>query len=107
VNRRRWAIAAAGILLGGALLAAEWPEARAQEAAQTSLQPAADRSGLERPAAARPAKERMAVYVILTWVWLLIFVLLGFLRMRAREADRVHRMGFLGPDKEDPKGPGH
>jgi hypothetical protein len=43
---------------------------------------------------APPAKERVAVYVLLAWVWLSIAVLFGLLRLRVREADRVFRMGL-------------
>lgn len=107
VSRRR-ALAAAGLLLLGALLASGLLEASVQEPAQASLKPAADAPpGPDKPAAARPAKERMAVNVILAWVWLSIAVLLGFLRMRVREADRVHRMGLQRAGEGPPGGPGH
>jgi len=49
----------------------------------------------------------MAVYVILAWVWLSIAVLLGFLRLRVREADRVHRMGLFRAGDGSPQEPGH
>jgi hypothetical protein len=49
----------------------------------------------------------MAVYVILGWAWLSIAVLLGVLRLRVREADRVHRMGLARSGEGSPKGPGH
>jgi uncharacterized membrane protein YphA (DoxX/SURF4 family) len=107
VNGRRRAIAAAGIILLGALFAAGWLESAAQEPPPTSLKPAAAEPGHGDPAAARPAKERMAVYVILAWVWFSIAVLLGFLRSRVREADRVHRMGLYRAGEGPAKGPGH
>lgn len=106
MSRRRRAIAAAGILLLGALLASGWLEARVQESAQASLKPAAAAPGQDKPAAPRPAKERMSVYVILAWVWLSIVVLLGFLRLRVREADRVHRMGLHRAGEGPPGVPG-
>jgi hypothetical protein len=107
VSRRRRALAAAGLLLLGALLASGQLEARVQEPAQASLKPAADAPpGPDKPAAARPAKERMAVNVILAWVWLSIAVLLGFLRLRVREADRVHRMGLQRAGEGPRGGPG-
>jgi hypothetical protein len=49
----------------------------------------------------------MAVYVILAWVWISIAVLLGSLRSRVREADRVQRMGLHGAGEGSSKGPGH
>ena len=107
MSGQRRAIAAAGIVLLGALLAAGWLDARVQQESPTALKTAADAPGLEKPAAARPAKERMAITVILAWVWLSIVVLLGFLRMRVREADRVHRMGLRQAGEGAPKGPGH
>jgi len=107
VSRRR-ALAATGLLLLGSLLASGLLEARVQDPAQTSLKPAADAPpGQDKPAAARPAKERMAVSVILAWVWLSIAVLLVFLRMRVREADRVHRMGLQRAGEGPPRGPRH
>lgn len=104
---RRRAIAVAGVLLLGALLAAGWLEAEIQDAPPVSVKPAAASPGHENPAAARPVKERMAVYVILAWAWLSIAVLLGFLRLRVREADRVHRMGLFRAGDGSPQEPGH
>ena len=106
VNWRRRVVAAAGILVLGSFLSAGLPEARVQEAAQASVKPAAAAPGQEKPAALRPAKERMAVYVILGWVWFSIGVLLWILRLRIREADRVHRMGLSRAGKAQPKGSG-
>lgn len=107
VNGRRRMIAAAGILVLGFLLAAGLLEARVQEAAQASVKPAASAPGPENPAAVRPARERMAVYVILGWVWFTIGVLLWILRLRVREADRVHRMGLVRAGEAGPKGSEH
>ncbi len=106
IGRRR-ALAAMGTLLLVSLLAAGLLEARIQEAPQASLKPAAAEPGQEKAAAPRPPRERMAVYVILAWVWLSIAVLLGLLRVRVREADRVHRMGLAQPGEGSPRGPGH
>lgn len=106
MNGRRRVIAAAAIFVLGALVAAGLLEARVQAPAQASVKPAAAAPGQEKPAAVRPARERMAVYVVLAWVWLSIAVLLGFLRMRIREADRVHRMGLVRAAERSLKGPG-
>jgi hypothetical protein len=45
----------------------------------------------------------MAVYVLLAWVWFSIVALLGFLRLRIREADRVFRMGLDRAAENKPK----
>jgi hypothetical protein len=97
VNGRLRVVAAVGIILLGSLVAADVLEARVQETPQPSLKPAsATTPGQETPAAPRPPRERMAVYVLLAWVWFSIAVLLWLLRLRVREADRVFRMG---PDR--------
>ena len=108
MNGRLRVIAAAAIILLGSLVASGILEARVQEAPQASLKTAADNAqGQETPASPRPAKERMAVYILLAWVWLSIAVLLGILRMRVREADRVYSMGLDRAAEKAPKGPGH
>ena len=108
MNRRARVVAAVGIFLLGSFVASGILEARVQEAPQTSLKPAAATApGQETPAAPRPARERVAVYVLLAWVWLSIAVLLGLLRMRVREADRVYLMGLGREAEKAPTGPGH
>jgi hypothetical protein len=106
VNRPHRVLAAAGLLLLGVLAAEGWPDPGVRDTPQASIEPAAA-AGVQHPAASRPAKERMAVYVIVGWVWLSIAVLLGFLRMRVREADRVHRMGLVRADEGPPGRPEH
>ncbi len=104
MNARPRVTAAAGIFLLVFFVASGVREARAQETRQPSLTPdAPTAAGPEKPAAPRPAKERMAVYVLLAWVWLSIGVLLGLLRLRVREADRVFRMGLERPAEKTPK----
>lgn len=108
MNGRLRVAAAVGIFLLGPLVASGVPEARVQEAPQASLEPAAATApGPETLSAPRPAKERMAVYVLLAWVWLSIAVLLGLLRLRVREADRVYRMGLDRASEKASKGPEH
>jgi hypothetical protein len=108
MNGRLRTVAAAGIFLLGSFVASGILEARVQETPQASLKPvAATAPGQETPAAPRPARERMAVYVLLAWVWLSIAVLLGLLRLRVREADRIFRMGLNRAVEKSPKGPGH
>jgi hypothetical protein len=103
VTGRRRAVAIAVAVLMGALFAAGPVEARTQDAPQAAIKPAAAAPGQARPAAARPVRERMAVNVLLGWVWLSIAVLLGFLRSRVREADRVHRLGLNATGSGSPK----
>ena len=105
MNGRLGVVAAMGIFLLGSLVAAGVLEARVQETPQPSLKPAAANTpGQETPAAPRPPKERMAVYVLLAWVWFSIAVLLGLLRLRVREADRVFRMGLDRAAEKGPRG---
>ncbi len=108
MNGRRRVIAAVGIFLWGSLVASGVLEARVQETPQPSLKPAAATTpGQEPPAAPRPPKERMSVYVLLAWVWFSIAALLGLLRLRIREADRVFRMGLDRAAERNPKRSGH
>lgn len=104
---RRSTIAGLGILLLAVSLASGSPVSRPREPGQASIKPTGAAAGIEDPAAARPGRERMAVYVILGWVWLAVAVLLGLLRQRVREADRVHRMGFFGGGQAGRREPGH
>ena len=70
-------------------------EARAQERAKAQPgQTAVTAPKGESAVPPRPPKERMGVAVLLAWVWLSIAVLIGILRLRVREADRVFRMGL-------------
>ncbi len=106
MSMRRRAIAAAGLLLLSVLWAGVWLEAGVQEVPPTSVKADAAEPGQGHTASTRPAKERMAVYVLLAWVWISVAVLLGFLRLRVREADRVHRMGLFRAGGGSTKDPG-
>jgi hypothetical protein len=107
MNGRRRIIAAAGLVLLGALLTAGLAQARVQEAPPTSVKADEARAGIESPAAARPVKERMAVDVLVGWVWLSIGVLLWVLRLRIREADRVYRMDIVHAGESSSERAGH
>jgi hypothetical protein len=108
MNGRRGVLAAAGLVLVGSLLTAGRLEARVQEAPPASVKAETTApAGIDSPAAARPVKEKMAVYVILGWAWLSIGVLLWILRLRIREADRVHRMDLVHAGESSPERPGH
>jgi len=109
MSRRPRVIAAAAVaaLFLGVFLASGILEARVQDAPQASVKPQAETAtGPETQAAPRPPKERMSVYVLLAWVWFSIAVLLGLLRMRIREADRVWRMGLDRASEKAARGPG-
>jgi len=93
MNGRLRMIAALAVLALVPALVSGRLEARAQDAPQAKVGPAAEKApAQETPAAPRPARERMFVRVLLGWVWLSITVLLWLLRLRVREADRVFRM---------------
>ncbi|MFP4082389.1 MAG: hypothetical protein ACLFVG_06485 [Candidatus Aminicenantes bacterium] len=40
-------------------------------------------------------KEETGVYVFLGWLWLSIFVLIYFLRLKIKEVDRLHHLKFF------------
>jgi len=108
MSRRMRGIAAVGIFILGSLVASAVLQARLQDAPQPTLKPApATAPGQETPAAPRPARERMSVYVLLAWVWFSIAVLLWLLRLRVREADRVTSMGLDRAAEKAPKGSRH
>ena len=110
MNGRLRVIAAAGIFIWASLGASGILEARLQATPQPSLKPApATAPGQEppAPAAPRPARERMSVYVLLAWVWFSIAVLLWLLRLKVRETDRVYSMGLDRAAEKTPKGSGH
>ena len=105
--RRRWISLLTALALGPCLVAgsleAGWPDGPGAPAWQ-----AADKTPAEESAAApRPPKERMEVSVLVAWTWLSILVLFWLVRLRAREADRVYRLGLRGPAAKPPKGAGH
>jgi hypothetical protein len=107
MNGRRRVFAAAGIILLGCFLTAGLLEAGVQEAPATSVKSDTAPAGIESPSAARPVKERMAVYVLVGWVWLSIGVLLWILRLRIREADRVAGMDLVHAGELPSERPGH
>ncbi len=89
-------VVVAWLILATALAAAGPAAVPAQERSRAELAPPTTGDGIPEgsPLAARPAKERMAVYVLLAWAWLSIAVLVVLVRLRAREADRTFRLGL-------------
>ena len=45
-------------------------------------------------------KQATAIYVFLGWIWLSIGVLIFFLRLKIKEVDRLHQLGFFTKDKD-------
>ena len=52
-------------------------------------------------------KEKTAVLVFLAWLWLIVGILVWLLRMKIREADRVHALKFYPASKDAPQPPTH
>ena len=44
-------------------------------------------------------KQATAIYVFLGWIWLSIGILIFFLRLKIKEVDRLHGLGFFTKDK--------
>ena len=51
-------------------------------------------------AAPQNIKEASRIYVFLGWMWVSIVVLIYFLRLKIREADRLYRIKFFSPAKK-------
>lgn len=45
-------------------------------------------------------KEETGIFVFVGWMWLSIFVLVFFLRLKIREADRLFRLKYFSGDEE-------
>ncbi len=48
----------------------------------------------------KDVKQATAIYVFLGWIWLSIGILIFFLRLKIKEVDRLHRLGFFSEDKD-------
>jgi len=48
----------------------------------------------ELKAGPKNIKEKTAVFVFLAWTWLLVGMLVYFIRLKIKEADRVHEIRF-------------
>ncbi len=40
-------------------------------------------------------KESTGIYVFVGWMWLAVFVLVFFLRLKIKEVDRLYRLGYF------------
>jgi hypothetical protein len=45
-------------------------------------------------------KQATGIYVFIGWIWLCIAVLVYFLRLKVKEADRLFSLAFFSEDKE-------
>jgi hypothetical protein len=45
-------------------------------------------------------KEATGIYVFLAWMWLSIIVLIYFLRLKIKEVDRLHMLGYFSEKKK-------
>ncbi len=45
-------------------------------------------------------KESTGLYVFVGWVWLAVFVLVFFLRLKIKEVDRLYRLGYFSNKKK-------
>lgn len=60
-------------------------------------------AGLEKEEKIVPSagniKQKTAIYVFLSWVWLAILVLIYFIRLKIKEVDRLYRLGYFQEKK--------
>ena len=59
--------------------------------------------GPETAAGPQNIKDRVAVWVFLTWVWGTTIVSIAFLRLKIRECDRLHAMAFQEASRRPPQ----
>ncbi len=45
-------------------------------------------------------REKTGIVVFVVWMWLSIIILVFFLRLKIREADRLYRLRFFSSDKK-------
>lgn len=48
----------------------------------------------------KDVKQATAIYVFLGWIWLSIGILIFFIRLKIKEVDRLHRLGYFSEDKD-------
>jgi len=48
----------------------------------------------------RDIKEKTAIYVFVGWVWLSVFVLIFFLKLKIRETDRLYQLKFFNSKRK-------
>ncbi len=45
-------------------------------------------------------KQKTGIWVFVAWIWISVFVLIYFLRLKIAEADRLHRIRFYAIKKD-------
>jgi len=45
------------------------------------------------------AKQKTGIWVFVAWMWISVFVLIYFLRLKIKEADRLYRLRFYSAKK--------
>jgi hypothetical protein len=45
-------------------------------------------------------KESTGIYVFVGWIWLAVFILVFFLRLKIKEVDRLYRLGYFSQKKK-------
>ena len=68
--------------------------------------PVSDKARIEKTEAAEDTivpgpeniKQKIALYVFVTWLWINIGVCLFFLRLKIKEADRLHSLDYFSED---------
>ena len=45
-------------------------------------------------------KQKTGIYVFVAWMWVSVFVLIYFLRLKIKEADRLYRLRFFSSKKD-------
>jgi hypothetical protein len=73
------------------------PTAKSQDA-QVKAQP--DKQPEKIIPAPQNIKESAAIYVFLGWMWLSIVVLIYFLRLKIKEADRLYMIRFFSSERK-------
>ncbi len=70
----------------------------AEQAVTGSLQ---EEPHLEKIAAGpQDIKQKTGIYVFVAWMWVSVFVLIYFLRLKVKEADRLYRLRFFSSKKD-------
>lgn len=47
-------------------------------------------------------QQATSIYVFLGWIWLSIGILIFFLRLKIKEVDRLHGLGYFSENKDTP-----
>lgn len=78
------------------------PVSRGQEVSlqEKSQEPKAEAQPEKIITGPKNIKESTAIYVFLGWLWISIGVLIYILRLKIKEADRLHAIKFFTPDKK-------